>query len=131
MTGELDLSEDIARSVELLVDSLEGLEVLIMLYRRADKAFTAAEVAAELGLREAAAARELDQLLVRRLVTKDAGASPRYRLVSTSAEGERLEDVRRVAEAYGNRRIAVINHVASRTLTRIRSLADAFRFKKE
>jgi hypothetical protein len=128
---ERELPEEIVHSIDLLVDSLESLEVLVLLYRHAERSWSAAEVGLELGLRESAAVRELGGLRARRLIMLEPGTDDRYRLVGGETNGASLDDVRRVAEAYGNRRIAVINHVASRAMNRIRSLAEAFRFKKE
>jgi hypothetical protein len=128
---DLELPEEVVHSIDLLVDSLESLEVLVLLYRRVERSWSAAEVGQELGLRESAAVRELERLRARRTIALEPGSDDRYRLVSGETNGDPIDDVRRVAEAYGNRRIAVINYVASRAMTRIRSLADAFRFKKE
>ena len=37
----------------------------------------------------------------------------------------------RIAATYGTRRIELINYVASQTLKRIQSIADAFKLKKD
>ena len=44
---------------------------------------------------------------------------------------EKAAAVARIAAIYGTRRIELINYVASQTLKRIQSIADAFRLKKD
>ena len=47
------------------------------------------------------------------------------------SDPERAAAVARIAAIYGTRRIELINYVASQTLKRIQSIADAFRIKKD
>jgi hypothetical protein len=126
MPDDLEIPVDIAKSLDRLVDSLDCLEVLVLLHRDASRAWAPNEVADALGMTLRTARRELERLAARG-VAADEGAEL-YRL--SPADDERAEDVRRIVEAHGTRRIGVINHVASRALKRIQSLANAFRIKK-
>ncbi len=127
MASDSELPDDLVRSLDLLVDSLAGLEVLVLLFRK-QRAFTIAELNAELGIPPEAARRELGRLAARGLIVVSQDGDPSYRY--RPKEGAPAADVERITEAYRERRIAVINHVASGALKRIRLLADAFRLKK-
>jgi len=127
MAHDSELPDDVVRSLDLLVDSLAGLEVLVLLFRR-QRGWTLSEVGAELGLPPEAARRELDRLNARGVIAVTDNGEPTYRY--RPKQGAPSADVELIAEAYGARRIAIINHVASGALKRIRLLADAFRLKK-
>ncbi len=127
MASDSELPDDIVRSLDLLVDSLAALEVLVLLYRK-QRGWTLAQLNAELGIPPEAARRELERLVARGLISVSQESDPTYRYRPTEAAPS--ADVERIADAYRERRIAVINHVASGALKRIRLLADAFRLKK-
>ncbi len=126
MVQDSELPADVVRCLDGLVDSLECLEVMLLLYRRDERAWSPTQVTAELGIPTRAARRELDRLRGRGLVTVDDGE---YRYAPR--DGAPVADLECIVEAYGSRRIAIINHVASRALKRIQSLAEAFRLKKD
>ena len=123
------LSEETIRSLDLLVDSLECLEVLVLLCRHPAETFTADRVAAQVGMPPHGALRELERLVRRGLARRTDDDTHVY--TDDPAEGAPTADVERIAEAYGTRRIAIVNYVASGALNRIKSLADAFRLKKD
>jgi hypothetical protein len=126
MVQDTELPAHVARCLDALVDSLECLEVMLLLYRGSDRTWSPNQVTAELGIPARAARRELEQLRSRGLVSADDGE---YRYAPRP--GAPVADVECVVEAYGSRRIAIINHVASGALKRIQSLAEAFRLKKD
>jgi predicted ArsR family transcriptional regulator len=118
------IPEDVKQAVASLVDSLDHLQVLLLLYRGRERGFSAADVAMAVGIQEAGARRELEKMRARSLATLE-GALYRY-----AAEPALDPEVSRIAAAYGTHRIGLINHVASRAIQRIRALADAFRLGK-
>jgi hypothetical protein len=120
-----DIADDVRRAIASLVDSLDGLETLIFLSRNGDRSFAVDDVVAAIGISPAGATRELDKMVARSLAVRD-GERYRFQPASEELSGE----VGLITRAYGVQRIAVINHVASRALQRIRDLADAFRLGK-
>ena len=129
MPNGSELPPDVANSVDLLADSLEALHVLLLLQRWPDRAWTATEVAVDLGISVPSAQRELAALRSRGLAIVDPADGAAFRF-DVSNDETLAEHVRRIADAYGTRRIALINHVATGALQRIRALADAFRVTK-
>src|SRR5688572_457252 len=118
-----DLSEDVRRAVAQYVDSLALLEALLLLYRNQAKAFGVDEAAHALGMAPPATSAVLETMAGRGLIKVDGTACYRYAPASEAIAAA----VAKIAFAYGDRRIALINHIASKALTRIRELADAFR----
>jgi hypothetical protein len=128
VTAEQELPEAIRRATDRWVDSLDGLEVLLLLFRAGDRgrAVTASDAAAALGVAEASAARELAKLQAHGLALADLAAGFRW-----SAPPEAAADAALIAAAYRERRVELINHVASSALRRIRGLAAGFRIKPD
>lgn len=121
------LPAPVAESVDLLVDSLDGLEVLLALAREPDRGWTAASIAAHLKIAERAAHDALERLRERGVV--QVGPSSLYRW-GPVGERERAH-AGRILDFYERRRIDLINYVASSSLKRIRGLADAFRLRRD
>jgi hypothetical protein len=126
MTLDEGIPEDVKRAIGALVESLDHLQILLLLYRGRDRGFKVTEIVMAVGIQEGSARRELERMRGQALALLDE-ATGAYRY---HAEDGVDADVARIAAAYGTNRIAVINHVASRTLQRIRALADAFRLGK-
>ena len=127
-----DLPREVAQTVDTYVDSLVGLEILLLLFREQGRGWTSQQAAEQLRIPVAGARRELDLMVSRDLArtrVDGAGSEPVFQF--DPADDDRAEAVHRIADAYGSRRIALINHVASQALNRIRSIADAFRLKKD
>lgn len=128
-----DLPRDVAQTVDTYVDSLVGLEILLLLFREPERGWTAEQAAEQLRIPVAGARRELDLMVLRNLaqahVHGGGNDEPVFQFAPADEEGALA--VHRIADAYGSRRIALINHVASQALNRIRSIADAFRLKKD
>lgn len=115
------IPEDVKQAVAVLVDSLDHLQVLLLLFRGRERSFSIADVAMAVGIQEVGARRELEKMRGRSLATLE-GEAYRY-----APAADLDADVARIAAAYGTHRIGLINHVASRAIQRIRALADAFR----
>ena len=113
------LPEPIAHSVDLLVESLSGLEVLIALYRDVERSWSAAEIACLLRITPRAALHELERLNAHGVAERGTyGGEPIF--CYCPADPAQAAHVARIATAYATRRIETINHVASSTLRRIR-----------
>jgi hypothetical protein len=122
---EEDLPDDVKRAVAALVDSLDNLQVVLLVYRGRQRSSTIEEVALAVGLSTTQARRELEKMRSAGLAELD-GDGYRYPSQPPAVDAE----VALIAAAYGTHRIGLINHVASRALQRIRALADAFRLGK-
>ncbi|HEU5055329.1 MAG TPA: hypothetical protein VFU21_02335, partial [Kofleriaceae bacterium] len=83
------------------------------------------QVATRLKISSRVARRELERMSARGIAT--LGDAFRF----DGSDPDRAAAVARVAAIYGTRRIELINYVASQTLKRIQSIADAFRIKKD
>jgi len=120
-----DLPDVVTRDVDLYIDNLDALEVVMLLYREQVRGWTAEQVASHLRISPRVARRELERMNARGIAT--LGDAFRF----DGSDPDRAAAVARVAAVYGARRIELINYVASQTLKRIQSIADAFRIKKD
>jgi hypothetical protein len=120
-----DLPDVVTRDVDLYIDNLDGLEVAMLLYREQARSWTADQVATQLRISTRVSRRELDRMCTRGIAT--LGNAFRF----DGSDPDRAAAVARIAAIYGTRRIELINYVASQTLKRIQSIADAFRIKKD
>lgn len=127
MNGESELPEEIAREVDEYINSLECLEVLLLLYREAGRVWSIEQVAGELRIKSDTAARHLVRMATLGLLDAE---NPSGEFRFHPVDDARASGARIIVDAYATRRIALINHIASRALSRIRSLADAFRVWK-
>ncbi len=109
------------------IDSLEQLEVLLLL-RRLGKAASAPQVAAELRIQPDSTRGRLENLSSRGLLEVDVGNS-HYRYAPRTPELDQA--VSGLATAYAERRVTVINLIATKHLERIRTFADAFKLRGE
>ena len=109
------------------IDSIEKLEVLLLLRNRTERQWTASAVALELRITEASAAARLADLSSSGILVCDDGAPEQYRYSPASSE-----DVRSIAElaaTYSERRVSVITFIFSKPQERVRGFADAFLLK--
>lgn len=120
----------VQRFISTHIDSIEKLEVLLLMRARADREWNAREVSQELRITEASASARLEDLTARRLlVVVGQGSPPSYRFSPASAED--AEDVSALQETYSTRRVSVISFIFSKPLDRVRGFADAFRLKRD
>ncbi len=113
----------VRRPLATRIDSLEQLEGLVLL-RRDVVPRTCADLAQAIGVSERAMARALDGLAKQGLVAVE-GKQWRY----APATPELVEDVGALADEYATRPIEVMNTILTRSIERMRALADAFRFR--
>ena len=123
MPDDSALPDEIKDAIDRLIDSLPGLEFLMLAYREPDRGWTASELARPLGTSEKTVEALLAQMRKRGLLTGDP-AQPHF-----DARTPLYAQVEIIARAYGARRIELINYVASGALRRVRALSDAFRLK--
>jgi hypothetical protein len=110
------------------VDSVEALELLLLLRRSPDTFWSSDAAAQQLGIRRELSERKLTQLAGRNLLVRglETGA---YRYAP--ADDEVRAAVDELAAAYDEQRITVINAIYSANVERLRAFANAFRLKDE
>jgi hypothetical protein len=119
---ESSLPPEVERFIARFIDSIEQLEILLLLRRRRE-AWTDAGVARELRIDVHSAARRLGELAAHQLVTVHDKS------YSYTLAGELDRDVDALARCYAERRVSVITFVFSQPTDRLKSFANAFRIK--
>ncbi len=123
------LPPQVQRFITAHIDSLEKLEVLLLLRTRRERAWSAEAVSRELRITESSASKRLRDLDAGGLVVSDGASPPSFRYDASRSEVE--QDVAQLAEAYTERRVSVISFIFSRPLENVRGFADAFRLKRD
>lgn len=125
--NESALPDDVRRFVHEHVDTLQKLEVLLLLAGTTDRAWEAEAISAELRSSGLAVRTSVEGLLTSQLIEAD-GAGYRYRPRTPDLDAQ----VRRLADCYRERRTSVIALIFSRPVpSAVRTFADAFRIKKD
>ncbi|MCP3100929.1 hypothetical protein LZ198_18820 [Myxococcus sp. K15C18031901] len=119
----------VQRFITTHIDSLEKLEVLLLLRSQSGKEWTASSVSLELRITDSSAAARLADLTERKLLVSDGGTPPVYRFSPASSED--VQAVTELAAVYGARRVSVISFIFSRPLDKVRGFAEAFVLKKD
>jgi hypothetical protein len=123
-----ELPGDVERFIADHFDSIERLEILLLLRNRRPRDFAPAEVTAELRLGPASAPGQLAELARRGFVVA-AGEPPRYRYAPDGSEKERL--MNDLDRCYAERRVTVITQIFSPRGDPVRSFADAFKLRRK
>ena len=110
------------------IDSIEKLEVLLLLRARTEREWTASEVALELRITEGSATARMEDLTASGLLVGDGGQPERYRYSPVSSDDVR--SIAEVATAYSERKVSVITFIFTKPQNRVQGFADAFLFKK-
>jgi hypothetical protein len=121
------IPDDVAQFIANHIDSVEVLEVLLLLRERASEEWTDESVARELRINPVSTAARLKALAARGLLSSRDAVAFRYAPVTTAIDAT----VRRVAECYKERRVSVITAIFSRPNENVRIFADAFRIRKD
>jgi hypothetical protein len=111
------------------IDSVEQLEVLLLLQRTPDKSWTADSVADALGMARHAAAAALEGLGSRNLLDVRIAEGVFYQFRPGTPDLDAA--ARSVAQSYREHRALVLAIVAGRPSTTIRDFADAFRLRDD
>jgi hypothetical protein len=121
-------SQRVQRFLMTHIDSIEKLEVLLLLRALTEREWTASAVAQELRITEASAAARLEDLCAGRLLTCSGEKLAVYRY--SPAQSDDVRSIAELAMVYAERRVSVITFIFSRPQTRVRGFADAFLLKK-
>ncbi|MBE7553436.1 MAG: MarR family transcriptional regulator [Anaerolineales bacterium] len=123
------LSEEVKKFIAEHINSLEQLEVLLLLHSHPQQEWTAQEVSQELRLSQASAAMRLADLDKRGLLAVREASDPLYRYQPQKPDFEPTVDS--LAKSYPDYRFTVINLIFSKPLDKIKTLADAFKFRED
>jgi hypothetical protein len=112
------------------IDSVELIEVLLLLKRTRPAEWTPEEVSARLYTTPRSAVNRLEALRASGIASvREEGGRAAYRYAPADGAMERnVDDLER---EYGARRTTIINLVFSRPSTSIRTFADAFRIRED
>ena len=123
------LSEDLRAFFEEKIDSVELLHVLILLQDRSGEVWTLRKISDELRSSESSVEKRVFALRDRGVLSRDALAGAEVRFLPPDPEmGRRIADAVTYYRAYPYR---VVDLIFSKRTDSIRSIADAFRFRKE
>jgi hypothetical protein len=120
------LPEDVHRFLSHHIDSVEELEVLLLVRQSAGRSWSADDMARELYSHPTSIARRFQRLLGARLLRETA--PEHYQYGPRSVQVDQL--IGRVAETYRERRVAVISLIASKPIENVKAFSDAFRLRK-
>jgi len=123
------LPEGVRRLIAERIDSVEQLEVLLLLWRNPECAWTPEAVARELRIEPGSAEKRLTDLERGDFLQCRDRARRQFQYAPISPERDAL--VRALADGYAERRVTVINLIFSKPVDRIRTFADAFRLWKD
>jgi hypothetical protein len=108
------------------IGSIAELELLLLLLREPQKAWSAQDAAKALYTAEDATAAQLESFRTRGYAAADAGG--RYAFAARTPEQQQL--IADLAQLYQTRRVTVINLIYAGPVQKLRSFADAFRLRK-
>jgi hypothetical protein len=120
---ESGLPPDVQNFLRQHVDSVEQLEILLLLARTSSRGWTVEEIVTELRVNAGSVQKRLTDMERRGLVAKDGNL---YRFLDQSPYAP---VVRQVGDTYRERRVAVIGFIFSKPSNSIQALADAFKVK--
>jgi hypothetical protein len=115
--------------LERRIESVEQLEVLLLLQQYADRSWNAAAVGDALRLTVGAAARSLEALGRRDLLDVRIGDDVWFRF--SPATPDLAATVRQLADTYREARTPIITFVANRRRRALRDFSDAFRIRED
>jgi len=111
------------------IDSVEQLDVMLLLHRTAPRVWTPVGVGTELRIDPGSAARRLADLNAGGLLEASAeGDAVGYRYAAAAPEDE---VIRQLAVTYLERRTSLIEFIFSAPVRDVRVFADAFRIRKK
>lgn len=123
------IPEEARRLIAERINSVEQLEVLLLLRKDEEREWCAEEVSDELRSSPTSAARRLADLFAHDLLAMRQGSNTLYRYCPGSETLRRAVDA--LARAYAERRFTVIDMIFSKPVEKLRVFADAFRVRED
>lgn len=123
------LPEEIRQFLLRYIDSVEQLEVLLLLHQNPSTDWTAESVARHLYREPTSVGRRLGVLRLLGLLQASDDPEPTFRYAPRSEAIHAT--VGRLAAAYAERRVTILGLLASKPMDHVRAFADAFRIRRE
>lgn len=123
------ISKEVRDFIISNIDSVEQIEVLLLMREQRDRQWTAATVSKDLRSAPESVAKRLSDLAAKKILKQIEGGDGTYQYAPQSLQLEHCIDA--LADAYRTHRITIINLIFSKPADAIRSFADAFRIKKD
>lgn len=111
------------------IESVEQLEILLLLYQKNDRSWTPDEVARELRSSPQSARKRLAVFELKGFVRQIDPTSNSYQYDPRDISID--ERIKALAEAYQLRRVTIIDVIFSKPNEKIQVLADAFKFRED
>ena len=124
----MELSQETRTFIIDVFDSVEAIEILLLLRRSPNTYWTAKAISDVLGSRADLTEKKLSALASARLLKRGQTAGA-YRYAPDEPVLETRVD--RLAEAYETQRVHIINLIYSANLERLRAFSNAFKLKSE
>ncbi len=124
-----ELPEAVRRFIADHIDSVEQLEILLLLFHHPERSWTAEAVARELRISALSAGDRLKDMARSTLLARVQGSEGEYRYAPENQQQGVV--VAGLAAAYSERRVTVINLIFSKPIDKIRTFADAFRLRRD
>jgi hypothetical protein len=121
------LPEDVHRFLHQNIDSVEQLEVLLLLWRSPQRGWTSDDVATAVYSHPSSVVRRLAMLLGQGLLREQEPGCYQY----APRTGDLHDTVTRLEHMYRERRVAVITLIASKPIENVRAFSDAFRIRRK
>ena len=119
--------EGVRRFLLQCIDSVEQLEVLLLLHRTPQESWNSESIAQTLYSNPSSIAHRLAGLYSHGLLTQTSASAYRYQPKTAELD----VTVSQLAETYRQRRVAVITVIASKPLEKVWAFSEAFRLRKK
>jgi DNA-binding Lrp family transcriptional regulator len=124
-----DLPDEVRRFIAHHIESVEQVEILLLLYQHSERAWSAEAVARELRIAPRSAGERMEGMMRSGLLSRQGVSPEEYRYAPRDTKLE--EGVRGLSAEYALRRVTIVNFIYSKPIDKIRTFADAFRLKKD
>ena len=127
--AEEPIPESVRRFIIEHINSVESLEILLLLSTGTIREYTAEEVSRTLRTGLESAGAHLQKLhRAKLLVTTENESLPKYRFDPASPEAGVISELEKI---YKTRRVSVISFIYSNPADPLRAFSDAFRLRKD
>lgn len=123
------ISDELRRFIAANIDSVELLEVLLLLRSDATREWSADAVSREIRSNPTSVTTRLNDLRTRGLLSMRELPTPLYCYDPRTEELDRA--VHGLAEAYAERHARIIELIFSKQTDALRNFSDAFKFKRD
>ena len=127
--AEGGISPDVKRFISEYIDSVELLEVLLLVRGGGEKEWRVDAVSRELRSTPESVANRLKDLCARGLLARKDEPVPLYHYNPGTKELDAA--IKELARIYMERRASVIDLIFSKPIDTLRHFSDAFKFRKE